>query len=985
MEPEETNGLEQIPPPEKPAFLIVAIGAAAGGPEAMTELLRYLPANTGTTYFYIQHPEPGANGMLSTHLSGHTELAVLEAEEGLRVAPDHLYILPPEKALVLRSDRFVEATEQMPFYAHLPINRFFMTLAESYKEQAVGVLLSGGVADGAFGLKGIKMAGGLTFAQDDSARFQTMPKSAISGGAVDLVLPLKRLAEELGRLSRQVPVFEKTITELTENTLSDSDEALLGILHLLLRSTGVQFGQYKMNTVKRRIVRRMMLYKIVSVRDYLQYLKQNLNEVNFLYQDLLINVTAFFRDEETAEYLKRSTLPKIIQTKKANDPIRVWVPACSTGQEAYSLAMLIIEVLGENPSNIPVQVFATDLSESAVSKARIGIYSRDELAGVSPKRLQRFFSKLDGSYRISQTVRDLCVFANHNIAKDPPFTRLDLISCCNLMIYLEAPLQKKIIATFHYALNSNGYLVLGKSETIGTLSYLFSQVEKGVKIYIRKKDTSSKALFEISYRSRDVSSNPAIGSSTAGGRKGQEVDLEEAVDNLLLKKFTPASVLVNYDLDILHFRGATGLYLEPSPGKASLNLMKMAKPGLAFELRNLVHKAKKAGQAIKKSGLEITLPDKTQRVSIEAVPLKIEAEEEYYLIVFEEVPALKDEVKSSSIKDKRVKQLEAELTALREDMRSIAEAQEAANEELQSANEEIVSSNEELQSINEELETSKEEIESSNEELITINQELQIRNDQLAEMQEYAEAMFTTVRESLLILDKELRVKSANQTFYKTFGVREEETEGRLIYDLGNRQWNIPKLRELLEDIIPNNSQFHGFEVKHNFNSIGEKKMVLNATKVVQKVHGQEVVLLAIEDISEHTLAPKMIAEREAWFRNMADNAPVMIWVTGTDGLCTYLNKAFLEFRGIAPADAVGTRWTLGAHPDDAEAIEKKYDASLAERNPFELTYRLRHHDGSYRNMLTKAKPDFTHQGAFAGFIGSCVELNESIVKTATE
>jgi two-component system CheB/CheR fusion protein len=856
MKPEETDKLQQEPSPENPPFPVVAIGAAAGGLEAATELLRHLPPLTGAAYVYIQHQGLSADGTVGILLSGHTQLTVQEAEEGMKVAPDHLYIVPPDKNLVLSDGHFSSEAPSSPLCAHLPINRFFMALAESYKEQAMGVLLSGSIADGALGLKSIKLAGGFTFAQDDTALFQTMPKSAVAEGAADLVLPPKKLADELVKLSSRAPVFNKVITELSERALSDGDESLLGILKLLERTTGVAFEQYKMNTIKRRIIRRMMLYKIETAHDYLQYLQQNGNEVLFLYQDLLINVTSFFRDEVTAEYLKKNILPRIIQTKKTNDPIRVWIPACSTGQEAYSLAILIIEALGENPSNIPVQIFATDLSESAVKKARMGLYSKDEVAGVSDKRLQRFFSKTDGHYSISKSIRDLCVFANHNVTKDPPFTRLDLISCCNLMIYLDTPLQKRIIATFHYALNNNGHLVLGKSETVGAMTHLFSQVDKGVKIYARKKEATSRALFDTTYYTPETGRHTAEG-SRAQSEKGRrhEVDLDEAMDRLLLKKFTPASVLVNYDLDILQFRGATGLYLEPMPGKASLNLMKMAKTTLGFELRNIVHKAKKTGQAVKKAGLELPTAGKNRRVSIEAIPLKTEGAEEFFLVVFEEMPQLQDDTKAGNVRDARVKQLEAELTALREDVRSILESQEAANEELQSANEEIVSSNEELQSINEELETSKEELESSNEELITINQELQLRNEQLAEAQEYSAVILNTISEAVVVLDKNLLVKSANRAFYKIFAVQEEETEARMIYDLGNRQWDIPKLRELLEAIISNNTEITGYEVTHNFAGIGEKTMRLNARRVIHQISRQEVILLTIQDVTEYKQA----------------------------------------------------------------------------------------------------------------------------------
>lgn len=955
---------------------IAVIGAASGGLEAMAELLSHLPSSTGIAYIYIQHEDASSNKELAPVLSGETSMPVIEAKEETRIEADHLYIVPLGKEMELSGG--VLRPPVVPGKAHgiMPVNLLFSSVAESCQEASVGILLSGATTDGTIGLKAIKTVGGLTFVQDISARFQSMPKSAISEGAADMVLSPQEIAAELKKIGRQKDIYFSAIRELNEQKISNRDEDLLGILHLLHRSTGVDFSQYKMNTIKRRIVRRMMLYNLETLKDYSLYIRQHTNEVHLLYQDLLINVTQFFRDGEASDYLRKSLLPRIIKNKSANDPIRVWVPACSTGQEAYSLAMLIVESLGDRSANTPIQIFATDLSETAISKARLGVYTRDDVADMPPKRLQRFFIKMDGNYRIVKSIRDLCVFANHNIVKDPPFSRLDIISCCNLLIYLDAPLQKKLMATFHYSLNNNGFLVLGKSETVGTSAYLFTQVDKKLKIYAKKKDATAKAMFEMNYRLPPEQERTMFGhKNTAQKSKADEVDLEKAVDDLLLKKYTPASVIVNYELDILQFRGSTGLFLEPAPGKASLNLMKMARPGLGFELRNIVHKAKKTGQAARKSGLEISLDGKSHRVSIEAVPVKADPEEDYFMVVFEEMPALQAEGDLGSVKDRRVKQLEAELTALREDMRSIVEAQEAANEELQSANEEIVSSNEELQSINEELETSKEEIESSNEELITINQELQVRNEQLAEVQEYSEAVFTTIRESLLILDRDLRVKTANLAFYKTFQMKEEDVEGRFLFELGNRQWNIPRLRDLLEEIIPSNSQFHGYEIVSHFAGIGEKILLMNARRIVQKMHRQQLVLLAIEDITEHRQAQKIVAEMEAWFRNTADNAPVMIWVTGLDRFCNFANKTFLEFRGMKPEDVIGKNWFEGAHPDDIKNCSQVYQKSFDEKQPFELKYRERHHDGSYRFLLTRAKPNFTTEGHFTGFIGSCVEV----------
>ncbi|RYZ28911.1 MAG: PAS domain S-box protein [Chitinophagaceae bacterium] len=957
-------------------FPVVAIGASAGGIEALTDFLKHLPADTGISFIYIQHLSPEHESNLAQVLSRSSEIPVLEAKEGIKLKPNHLYIIPPNRSMTLSGDVLRLSLRPVRPKTHSPINEFFISLADAHKERAIGVLLSGNPPDGTLGLKAIKSAGGITFAQDSSAQFSGMAKNAIAEEAVDFVLSPHRIAEEVTKLASHQDKYQAVLQELNEETIPDRDENLANILRHVHRLTGVDFSHYKLSTIKRRIVRRMIIHKIDTLGDYVRFLRQHINEGQQLYQDLLINVTNFFREGDYYEYLKKSLLPKMLAAKAPSEPIRIWVAACSTGQEAYSLAMILVEVLGESAAGNTVQIFATDLSENAINKARLGIYSKDEVADIPPRRLNKFFTKIDGSYRIIRSIRDLCVFATHNVLKDPPFSKVDMVSCCNLLIYLEPVLQKKVMGTFHYALCNTGYLMLGKSETIGNAGSLFSQVDKKYKIYAKKKDAAAKAIFELTFPNTESirGFKPAIVPKT----KTEEYGMDKVIDDLLLKKYTPPCVVVNQDLEISQFRGSTGLFLEPTPGKASLNLLKMARPGLAFELRTIVLKASKSGEAEKKSWEESGKNNQVKVISIEAVPIKYDTDtiEKHFLLVFDEqiLDAKQVSSPSNTSKDKRVKQLEDELAALREDMRSVLEEQEAAHEELQSVNEEIISSNEELQSINEELETSKEELESSNEELLTINQELQMRNEQLAEIQEYSEAVFTTIRESLLILDKNLRIKNANSTFYKTFHMTEEETEGKLLYDLGNGQWNIPKLKELLEDIIPRNSQVMDFEVSNTFPYIGEKVMVVNGRRLVRKLHSEHLILLAIEDITEHRRAQKIIADREEWFHNMANHSPMMLWVINPDKKMEFVNDAYLEYRDLSREEVIGQNWQESMHPEDEDRVQKIFDNCFSRKKEFETEYRIKK-GNTYKVLLTKGKPNYAADGKFIGFIGSCVEL----------
>jgi two-component system, chemotaxis family, CheB/CheR fusion protein len=843
-------------------FPIVAIGASAGGLEAITELLKNLSPDTGMAFLYVQHLSPDHKSILTTLLAKTTSMKVHEAANKQKMFPNNVYVIPPDKEMNVVDGKIkITARPQSP-KLNLPIDILFSSLAKTHKENVIGVILSGSATDGTRGMKAIKHEGGLTFAQDDTAKFQSMPKSAVSSGSVDFVLSPRKIAQEISRLSKHPYIKSNGAKNHKEDEIENNNPELKTILTLLHKTAGVDFSQYKMTTIKRRIMRRMILYKIKNLKEYVTLLKEKEEEVNILYQDLLINVTAFFRDTEVHQYLKNTLLPRLLKNKKPDEPLRIWVPACSTGEEAYSIAISLLEIQSSKFTNIPIQIFATDLDASAIAKARIGEYNKIDLVEVSPKRLQRFYTKSENGFRVAKSVRDMCIFAQHNVLSDPPFARVDFISCCNLLIYLDTAAQKKSIATFHYALKENGFLMLGKSETVGQSTNLFSVFNKKLKIYSRKNYSGVRSLPVLAPRfTKELLSESNHRFTQKKGIKISPVSsasFDKAIDSVMLSRYMPASIIINEQLEILQFRGATDLYISPSAGRATLNILKMTRPEIAFELRSAISKAIKTKQSIRKAGIEIRLNDVIRSISIEVTPLKIDWDEPLVLILFAEhqPPEIIQEnatsTKSdSAAKERRIKKLEEELAAARGDMLAFTQEQEAFTEELQSANEEVVSSNEELQTINEELETSKEEMESTNEELTTTNQELQTRSELLSESYDYAEAITATIHEPMLVLDKDFRVKSANKSFYKKFGVLEKETEGLVLYDLGNKQWNIPKLRELLEEIIPRNSEFHDFEVEHNFETIGKKIMLLNANRIFRSAHREQLILLSISDITE--------------------------------------------------------------------------------------------------------------------------------------
>jgi two-component system, chemotaxis family, CheB/CheR fusion protein len=865
-------------------FPVVAIGASAGGLEAMMELLRFLPADTGMAFIYVQHLSPDHKSMLSEILAKKTSMVVQEIDDMDKIQPNNVFVIPYNKGIEV-TDGHIKLIPRSESSAAISIDVLFSSLAAAQKERVIGIILSGSASDGTLGMKTIKEQGGLTFAQDDTAKFTSMPHSAIAAGVVDFTLSPKDIALELDRLSKHPLV--KTIGDKNaeEDLIDNHNPDLKIVLSHLHKETGVDFTAYKMNTIKRRIIRRMMLNKVILLKDYAKLLTQKHEEIDILYQDLLINVTSFFRDTDTHKYLKETIFPKMLKKKHTGDSLRIWVPACATGEEAYSIAMILLEIQEGNTTILPIQIFATDLCVQAINKARMGNYSLQELESVSPKRIQRFFEKSDGGFKVNKSVRDMCVFAQHNILRDPPFSRLDFISCCNLFIYFDIPAQKKTVNTFHYALNEDGFLMLGKSENISQSANLFTAFNKKYKIFARKHNSGARTLPALLPRyaqqayiegNTQQNNKPKAKQTTLHVAVNQN-SLDNAIDAVLVSGFMPASVVINHQMEIVQFRGTTDLFLTHPKGKATLNILKMARPEIAFELRNAINKVIKTKQPYSKNGIEMNASNSQTALrimSLDIVPLKIDdmisgADEPLLLVVFKEHEQIETffanpqsgEKGASLAKDRRIKKLELELAAAQAEALGITMEHEAFTEELQSANEEVVSSNEELQTLNEELETSKEEIESANEELTTTNQELQTRNDLLNEAYEYADALFSTLHEPMLVLDKNLRVKSANDSFYNIFYVNKDDTEGVLLYDLGNKQWDIPRLRELLDDILTRNTHFRDFEISHVFPSIGEKTMLLNARRIIQKMNQEELILLAISDVTKNKLFEKELMD----------------------------------------------------------------------------------------------------------------------------
>ncbi|WP_293352123.1 MULTISPECIES: chemotaxis protein CheB [unclassified Microcoleus] len=975
LDPEEQNTVDA-------PFPIVGIAASAGGLEAFTELLSHLPTDTGMAFVLIQHLDPNHKSLLSEILTRTTQMPVSQVQDGTTVEPNQVYIIPPNTKMTLASGVLKLTPREKIYGKYMPGDAFFVSLAADRGHKAIAVVLSGGDGDGSLGLKAIKAAGGVTFAQcEASAKFDSMPNTAVATGDVDFVLPPQQIAEELANLSDN-PLLSCPISTIPVEELPPERDVRATILGMLRSTTGVDFTHYKVATIDRRIQRRMLLYKLDRLADYAQYLRDNPAEVQALYQEILIHVTSFFRDPEAFQQLKELVFPTITEHKSAKIPIRIWVAGCSTGEEVYSIAICLLEFLGDRVSLPAIQIFATDISEAAIGKARSGFYLENQMIDVSSERRTRFFILEGGGYKINKIVRELCIFARQNLGSDPPFSNLDLISCRNVLIYLAEPLQKRLIPIFHYSLNPTGFLLLGNSESIGKFSSLFDSVHTKCKIYA-KRLTENSPIFSFSTSSYPVAKVDE--SEQMNENASDSFDLQRYTDQLILNRYAPAGVVVNEQMNILQVRGDTNLYLRLTPGIPTLNLLTMAREGLIIELRTAIYQAQMQNVIVRKEGVILVAGERSSLVNLEVIPFQpATVESRYFLILFEEALPTAIDLSTVNAETLDAGDLEREIVRLRQalatanqeknsaqaHLQAVIHEQESLNQDIKVANEEILSSNEELQSTNEELETAKEEIQATNEELITTNEELRSRNieqhqinndlinllasinipilmlandlkirrftpmakqlfnliptdigrpfsdirstldvpdletmileviDTLQTKEQeiktlagywynlrirpyrttenvidgvvmvwididamkrtaktlelarnYAETIVETVQTPLVVLDADLQVNTANRSFYETFQVSAPETALFSLFELGNGQWNIPKLRSILEDILVSDVQLQNFELDHVFEQIGQKTMLLNACKL-QREDQALMILLSIEDIT---------------------------------------------------------------------------------------------------------------------------------------
>src|SRR5881409_2366993 len=942
-------------------FPIVGIGASAGGLEAFSELLAHLSPDAAMAFVLVQHLDPKYPSILSEILSRTTRMPVVEVTHGVRIDLGHVYVMPPNTRMTIVKGVLNLAPRSDDRGPHMPIDHFLRSLADDVKSRAIGVILSGGASDGALGLKAIKAEGGITFAEaPQSAKFDGMPRSAMASGAVDFVLPPKAIAQELTRIGRH-PYLGETGVAPPSEPLAGGPETLAQIFGMLREKSGLDFTLYRQTTIRRRIARRMLIHGVGTLDAYRRYLEEHPSQVQALSHDLLVNVTRFFRDADAFRILQRSVFPSIIKQRPADAPIRIWAPGCATGEEAYSLAIELLECLGDEAATVPIQLFGTDVSETSIVKARAGVYPENIELDVPAARLRRFFVKLDGQYQVRKAVRELCVFAKHNVATDPPFSKMDLIVCRNVLIYLEAELQRRMSSIFHYALKTPGFLMLGVSETVGPLSDLFSVVDKKYKVYAKRSTSQRFDLGLGSLDRRAVKTGTGKAAKRLGGAGGGRSDLLQEVDRLLLSKYAPAGVLVNEAAEILQFRGHTSPYLEPAPGQASLNLLKMAREGLLMELRVAIDKARKQNAPVRRERLSIKQDGGLAQVTLEVIPVSGPARERNYLVLFEPVPASGEprapgRTASSGPRrpavENQIKNLHQELTATKEFLQSIIQEREAANEELQAANEELQSSNEELQSTNEELETAKEELQSVNEELTTVNEELQHRNADQSLLNNDLNNLFVGVNIPIVMLGSDGRIRRFTPMAGEMLSLIPADV-GRPIGDI-RLSPDLPDLEQVCKHVVDTATVVER-EVRDR-DGRWYSLRVRPYTTADDQIDGTVIILT---DITALKSSVEQVSVARDHAETIVDNVPVPLIILDAALRVTWASRSFYETFRVTPEETIEHFiYELGNGQWNIPALRKAL-AEVVEKNVEFHEFEVEHDRGRVgaKTMLLNARP----------------------------
>lgn len=971
---DEAPASEEQPPAAALPFPVVGIGASAGGLTAIEALFAGMPAETdiGMAFVIVQHLSPKYKSLLTELVGRYTRMQVSEVTPGTRIAPNRVYIIPPDRDLVIEGDRLQLQPPSSPHGHRLPIDHFLRSLAHAQRERAIAIILSGTGSDGTQGLRIIKAEGGMVIAQDPgSAQYDGMPRSAIRTSLVDYVIPPERMADQLIGYTRQVYT-----TPRSDHDGAEQDAALREIIALLRSGTGHDFSQYKDTTLLRRIQRRIALQQLASPTEYVTFTRDNPAEIEALFKDLLIGVTSFFRDPDAFAMLAQRVIPNLLSTRSPDDMLRVWACGCSTGEEAYSLAIVIQEAMEASRRPCRLQIFATDLDPSAIDAARSGLFPASIASDVSSERLARFFTHdavLD-AYRVNKPIRDLLIFSEQDVNRDPPFSKLDLVTCRNLMIYLNAEAQRKLIPLFHYALRDGGYLFLGTSESVGEFTTLFTPVDRKWKIFSREPAVSGIALGRFPTFSPPSRASRAALRSVANSQSTTEGSLRQVTERALLAHLADAALLINGRGDILHIMGRTGRYLEQPTGNPTLNILGLAREGLVREMSTALHRVVTQRQPTVHRGLQVVADGVVSFTDLVVRPVHPAPEhgvQDLYLVVLQEGVSVTGHANAplpaGSESHGHVARLEQELMAKEDYLQTTLEEMETTNEELKSTNEEMQSVNEELQSTNEELETSKEELQAVNEELSTVNAEQQERVAELSRANNDMNNLLAGTGIGTIFIDQALCISRYTPAATQVINLIPSDI-GRPVEHLSP---NLVGYYSLVEDIAEVLRTLQPREAEVRSKSGAWYLMRLRPYRTTSEVI--EGVVLTFVDISERRHAELALSESMVRFQSIFNCVPADLAQFDLHGHLLFVNDHLLQAAGRSRDELLSLRFHDLMLPDERVSFARHLKDLQAGQPAFQFRHRLISRDGSTQWRDSWISPMHDAEGKVASVVAVSV------------
>jgi two-component system, chemotaxis family, CheB/CheR fusion protein len=965
---------EMVEMHSQPRGFCVGIGASAGGLEALEQFFRNMKPDSGLSFVVVQHLSPDYKSLMVELLSKHTLMKVHRAEDGMEIMPDCIYLIPPKKNMTVFHGKLFLTEQDHQHVINLPIDIFLRSLAEDYGDKSIGIILSGTGSDGTLGIRAIKGIGGMVMAQDDSsAKFDGMPRSAISTGLVDYVLAADKMPEKLLSYVKH-PL---TIGAEEKQSLPAHDNAMSKILSIIRNVTGADFTYYKPNTIIRRLERRISINQIRNFEDYVTFIEQSVKEVNILYKELLIGVTKFFRDSEGFEILKEQIIPDLFKNKKKEEPLRLWCVACSTGEEAYSLAILLREHMEYTGQNQDVKIFATDMDKEAIEYASMGFYTESIIADVSFDRLQNYFIKKEKGYQVKETIRKMVIFATHNIIKDPPFSRIDLISCRNMLIYLKPVMQKKVLSLFHFALNKDGYLFLGSSESLGDLSRNFSTISSKWKIYAYKEGFGRDSIGEFLMPSITQSKSNSIVVDSSVKLNTFNSELTEGIYNTIIQEFIPPSVIINESFEIVHICKDVNKFIHLPTGRVTLDIISLLRKELSTAVSIAIHKALKENKEIIYNDLKIKDKDGIQLVKVRVKPFEGLVKSRKLVFVFFEEQAKQHTPKDSKLNqtveydtEQQIQDLELELKYTKENLQATIEELGTSNEELQATNEELISSNEELQSTNEELQ-------SVNEELYTVNSEYQNKIEVLTQLNNDINNLLKNTNIGTVFLDRNLLIRKFTPAVTSAINILDMDI-GRPIHHISHNTFYenfLDDIENVLKTLVPKEVEVEG--KKNNWFLM----RILPYRTLENAIDG---VVITFFDITERKAFEEQIERKNRLLISVLDNSPIASTILNKDGRITYANHMAEEVLGITKDEITlrhynAPHWRISYENGDKYPNEKlPFFLVMNTGKPvFDIVHVIEWPGGEKKTLSINGSPIFDVKGQVDGVVCTMLDITD--------